>query len=136
MSLSIRPLRDTDYNEILIKWWKDWGWKAPQRDFLPHDGTGGMIVYDDEIPVCAGFVYVTNSAVSWVEFIISNKEYTKKPDRRMAIGYLIETLTNVAKKSGSKYCYALLENKSLINIYEQIGYVQGSKNATEMIKTI
>ena len=59
MELYIRELNETDYDEILVGWWKDWGWKPPQRDFLPNDGKGGIIIYDDETPVCAGFMYIT-----------------------------------------------------------------------------
>ena len=38
---NIRPLIETDYDEILLDWWKEWGWEAPQKDFLPADGTAG-----------------------------------------------------------------------------------------------
>jgi hypothetical protein len=48
-------------------------------------------VYDGDIPVCAGFIYVTNSRVAWVDWIISNKEYIEDK-RREAITMLIETL--------------------------------------------
>ena len=27
------------------------------KDFLPDNGKGGLIVYDDKTPVCAGFIY-------------------------------------------------------------------------------
>ena len=38
MELEIRNLNDTDYEEILIKWWKQWNWEPPAKDFLPDDG--------------------------------------------------------------------------------------------------
>ena len=81
MPLEIKALEDSDYENILCKWWKDWDWEAPPKDFLPDNGKGGLIVYDGDTPVCAGFIYVTNSAVSWVDWIISNKQYRKKPHR-------------------------------------------------------
>ena len=67
MELNIRKLHATDYEDLLLSWWKDWGWDAPAKDFLPDNGEGGLIVFDEEIPVCAGFVYVTNSKVAWVD---------------------------------------------------------------------
>ena len=94
----IKQLQEGDYEKILVNWWNDWGWEPPQKDFLPEDGKGGMIVYDGDTPVCAGFIYVTNSKVAWVDWIISNKEYRKKPQRSNAIGLLIETLTGTCKK--------------------------------------
>ena len=37
MEFNIRKLKGKDYNNILIKWWKDWRWTPPPKDFLPDD---------------------------------------------------------------------------------------------------
>lgn len=136
MELYIRELNETDYDEILVGWWKDWGWNAPSKDFLPNNGKGGIMVLDEEIPVCAGFMYITNSKVAWVDWIISNKEYTKKPQRKDAIKLLVSALTDICKTTGNKYVYALIKNESLINTYQELGYVKGSNYTTEMIKKL
>ena len=136
MELYIRELNESDYDEILVGWWKQWKWEPPQRDFLPNDGKGGIIVYDKETPVCAGFMYLTNSKVAWVDWIISNKEYTKKPQRKDAIKLLVSSLTDICKKTGSKYSYALIKNQSLIGMYEQLGYLKGDSYTAEMIKAL
>jgi len=136
MALYIRELNETDYDDILVGWWEQWEWTAPQRDFLPDNGKGGIIVYDDKTPVCAGFMYLTNSKVSWVDWIISNKDYTKKPDRQDAIKLLVSALTEICKKSGSKYIYALIKNNSLISTYEELGYIKGDSYTSEMIKVL
>ena len=75
MQFTIRPLEYKDYDELLLKWWKDWRVVAPSRDFLPSDGLGGYIVYDGDVPVCAGFIYNTDSNVAWCEFIVSIFDY-------------------------------------------------------------
>jgi hypothetical protein len=136
MGLNIRELNENDYDEILVGWWKQWGWEPPKRDFLPNDGKGGVIVYDEDVPVCAGFMYITNSKAAWVDWIISNKEYTKKPQRKDAIKLLVSALTDICEKSGNKYIYALIKNESLINTYQDLGYVQGSTYTKEMIKIL
>ena len=136
MELYIRELNESDYDDILVGWWKQWKWEPPQRDFLPNDGKGGIIVYDKETPVCAGFMYLTNSKVAWVDWIISNKEYTKKPQRKDAIKLLVSSLTDICKKTGSKYSYALIKNQSLIGMYEQLGYLKGDSYTAEMIKAL
>ena len=46
MDLIVRKLNDTDYDNILLGWWKDWNWEAPLKDFLPDNGEGGIIVFD------------------------------------------------------------------------------------------
>ena len=136
MELYIRELIESDYDDILVGWWKQWKWEPPQRDFLPNDGKGGIIVYDEETPVCAGFMYLTNSKVAWVDWIISNKEYTKKPQRKDAIKLLVSSLTDICKKTGSKYSYALIKSQSLIGIYEELGYLKGDSYTAEMIKAL
>ena len=136
MGLYIRELQDTDYENILVGWWQQWGWEPPQKDFLPNDGKGGIIVYDDETPVCAGFMYITNSKVAWVDWIISNKEYTKKPQRKDAIKLLVSALTEICKNTGSKYVYALIKSQSLIGTYEELGYIKGDSYTSEMIKVL
>lgn len=134
MEFEIKQLEPHHYEEVLVKWWNDWRWTPPTKEFLPDNGTGGLIVYDEDIPVCAGFIYVTNSQVSWVDWIISNKEYRKKPHRRNALELLLSTLTNVCERNGSKYVYALIKHKGLIDAYENIGYTKGDSYTHEMIK--
>jgi hypothetical protein len=136
MELYIRELNENDYDNILVDWWKQWGWEPPQKDFLPDNGKGGIIVYDQDTPVCAGFMYITNSKVAWVDWIISNKEYTKKPHRKDAIKLLVSTLTGICKNTGSKYVYALIKSRHLIETYEQLGYIKGDKYTSEMIKLL
>lgn len=133
MSLNIRPLLDEDYETILVEWWTQWGWKPPQKDFLP---SVGLIVLDDDEPVCAGYVYTTNSGVAWVDWIVSSKTYRKKPTRAQAMEWLIINLEQLAKRTGHKYVYALIKHKGLISVYEKLGYTKGDSYNTELIKTI
>jgi len=135
-SLNIRKLIATDYDEILVGWWKDWGWEAPVKDFLPENGEGGIIIFDDETPICAGFMYITNSKVAWVDWIISSRTYNIKPTRKEALKLLIAGLTNFCKDTGSIYTYALIKNPSLIKVYEELGYTKGDTYSTEMIKLL
>jgi hypothetical protein len=136
MELEIRPLNETDYEETLVGWWEQWNWEPPAKDFLPDDGKGGMIVCDGDTPICAGFIYITNSKVSWVDWIVSNKEYRIKDKRKEAIKLLIESLSNVCKNSGSKYGYALIKNQSLIQTYKDLGWSKGDGYTSEMIKIL
>ena len=136
MKFNIMLLKYEDYDNILVGWWKDWGWEAPTREFLPQDGKGGVIVYDGDTPVCAGFLYNTNSKVAWVDWIISNKQYRVKPNRQEAIELLIDSLTNMAKGLGKGFTYALIKHDGLIKTYESLGYIQGDSYNKEMIKVL
>jgi hypothetical protein len=135
MPLNVRPLNENDYDGILKGWWHDWGWEPPQKDFLPDDGKGGIIILDEDEPVCAGFMYTTNSKVAWVDWIISSKTY-RKPERKEAILLLVDTLTNICRNTGHKYVYALIKHQSLIGTYEELGYIKGDGYTSEMIKVL
>lgn len=127
---SVRNLQEPDY-EVLVTWWKDWKWTPPPRDFLPQNGIGGIMIEKDGQAIVAGFLYLTNSAVAWSEFIISNKEYRDK-DRKDAILFLISELTRIAKECGYKYVYTVVKNKNLQEHYLKIGYANGSQKVNEM----
>ena len=134
MKFTTKLIQYEDYDDILVGWWKDWGWQAPTRDFLPQDGMGGIIVWDGDTPVCAGFLYNTNSKVAWVDWIISNKQY--KESRKEALTILVDSLTSLAKGIDNKFAYALIKHDGLINVYEGVGYVKGDSYNKEMIKAL
>jgi len=136
MKFNTTPLQHEDYDTILKGWWKDWGWEAPNRDFLPQDGAGGIMVWDGDTPVCAGFLYNTNSKVAWIEFIISNKEYILKPNRDESIKQLLDSLISVAKNMDKKYLFANNNNPSLVNHFIGKGFSVGAKNQTELVINI
>ena len=131
MEFNIRQLEATDYENILVGWWKDWGFKPPSKDFLPENGIGGLLVLDKEKPVCAGFIYMTNSKISWVNWIISNKKYQNKK-RKGAITFLLKSLIDIAINNNSYYVFASNNNKSLVNKFAKLGFIKGSKS-TELI---
>lgn len=135
-ALKIRVLNEHDYDEILVGWWRDWGWTPPHKDFLPDDGKGGFIVFDDDIPICAGFIYMTNSKVAWVDWIISNKRYVKRANRDQALDILLETLSNTCHTIGSKYIYALIKHPNLMVRYKKHGFSMGDTYTGEMIKQL
>ena len=110
--------------------------EPPMRDFLPDGGKGGIIIYDEDIPICAGYIYLTNSKVCWVDWIISNKNYTNKELRKDAISMLVSRLTDICGLVGCKYVYALIKNQSLIKMYEELGYIKGDSYTSEMIKVL
>lgn len=136
MSLYIRPLVATDYDSILLQWWSDWRWTAPSRDFLPDNGTGGYMVYDGETPVCAGFMYETNSKAIWCDWVISNIKYKDRTKRKEALSLLIKTISEQARMLNKKYVYALIKNKPLINVYKKQGFMEGASYSHELIKVI
>jgi hypothetical protein len=136
MNLSINLLSDTDYDNLLTKWWADWGMEPVQKSFLPMDGKGGLIVYDGDIPVCAGFLYLTNSKVALVNWVVSNKEYRGKKNRTIAIQFLLNALTDSAKLAGCEWVYTHIKSWQLEHYFEEVGFIKSCVYASEFIKKI
>jgi hypothetical protein len=132
--MQIRYLTEDDY-ETLVGWWNDNRFPPPPRDMLPENGTGGIMVSSNGIDVCSGFLYLTNSKCAWCEFIVANFNY-RDPDRADCILFLINSLKEIAKQNGFKYIYTTVKNKSLIEKYEQCGFIKGDNNSQEMVSKI
>lgn len=130
--MQIKQLNDWDY-PLLCIWWEYWKWTPPVREFLPEDGTGGFMIYsDDDTPVCAGFMYLTNSKVAWTEFIVSNPYYRGK-DRNVLIKQLIMHLTEQCRELGYEFAYTSTKHSALINKFESVGFTKGTVGSTELV---
>lgn len=137
MKLNVRKLAPSDYDDILTGWWKDWGWDTPpEKSILPLNGTGGIIVCDGSVDICAGFLYKTNSKLAWVEWIVSNKQYKERKNRKLALELLIRSLTMMARSLGYEYCYSLIDSDFLNSTFENAGYKVGASYNKEMIKKL
>ena len=94
-----------------------------------------MVLWND-IPVCAGFVYLTNSKMCWIEWVISSRTFKGKEKRHAAILTLLSGLQEIAKTMGGEVAYALIKHEGLADKYESLGFVKGDTYNTEMIKVL
>jgi hypothetical protein len=131
MEYELRMLTDNDY-DMLRSWWKWFRFPAPPKDYLPEDGRGGILVSKNGVPICAGFLFLNNSKIAWIEYLVSNPEY-REEDRQQAIQRVIYELCVIAKNKGYKAAFTSLKNQNLIKRYEAVGFSVGSSNTTEMI---
>ena len=87
--MNTRQLKEEDW-DTLQEWWSAWPeWKSPPREFLPDNGTGGIMVEKNGRPIIAGFMYLTNSKGVLLEYIVSDPEY-RENDRDSAIELLLK----------------------------------------------
>lgn len=128
-----RYFKEEDYNQ-LVEWWNFWRFTPPSLGVLPK-GTG-VIVNDGEKDVCAGFVYISNSDICWIEFIVSNPSEKDKIKRNKYITAIIDRLSILGMELGAKVAYTSLKNENLQNKYLDCGFVLGSKNCNEYIKVL
>jgi hypothetical protein len=133
MELDFLPLQEADYGK-LCKFWKWWKFSIPPRNCLPNNGLGGIKIVDKtgEI-ICAGFLYETNSAIAWLEFIVVNPFIKDKKLRYDAQIQLISLLTVEAEEKGFSAVFASITHKNLIEKYVEVGYTPNPIPSTELV---
>ena len=134
MKFNARKLIDKDYN-CLVSWWKWWRWTPVPKNFLPDNGTGGIMIEKENTPIVAGFIYYTNSDAVFVEWIISNPQY-KHGDRKEAVEMLLKTIEAICKEQGKKYMFSIGRNQHLINTHKKLGWDVDNKPSYEIAKKI
>jgi len=134
MKLTVRALQESDWG-TLQEWWVKWNWPTVTKEMLPLNGCGGLIVYKGDIPIVAGFLYLTNSNIAWMEWIISNKDYKEK-DRKEALKTLILGLEDIALSVSKDIIFSVSKSKSLINIHKELGYTIDENPSYEISKKL
>jgi len=86
-------------------------------------------------PICAGFLYMTNSDAVLLEWIVSDPEYRDK-DRKDAIKLLISSAENLCKNLGKVHMFSIGRNKHLINTHKELGWTVDESPSHELIKNI
>jgi len=133
MKLHSRFLDASDYS-ILVNWWAWNRFPSPPKEMLPNMGLGGMMVVDENgNNICAGFLYNTDSALSWIEFIVASPDIKDREIRRKGLVFLIESLTNEARERGYLAVFASIKVESLIQRYIEAGYSADGKKSTELV---
>ena len=132
--LIYRPLKKEDY-ETICKWWKWWRWPVIPKEILPDDGKSGFMIEKNNIPIVCGFVYLTNSNVVLLEWIVSNPKY-KDEDRKEAIKLLINSVENLCISMDARLIFSVSRSKHLMKIHEELGWKVNEKPSYEITKNI
>lgn len=120
-----------DYQE-LSRWWKDWGWHpVPQNCLAPT----GLMIENDGVPVCAVWLYRTDSPVCWAEYYVSSKDAAPEV-RRMALDFLIGCIVDEATEMGFKFVMSSVKHNSLCRKLENNGFLQSDQGMTHYIKVL
>ena len=133
MELKSRKIQQEDW-DVLSSWWQGHKWPVPVKDSLPENGSGGIIIEENNKPVIAGFIYQTNSKGCWLEYIISDPNYEK--NRSHLIDKLIEVAENAALLMGFKYMLFIGKSNGLINAMEKNGWIKDPRKSYEMMKKL
>jgi len=115
--MKARYFTEQDYAKI-SSWFIDWGWDAIPLAFL---SSCGVVVSNEGVDICAGWVYSTDSAACWGENYISDKN-TPKELRVGAIEFLIDRMAEEAKSKGFLVMMSSVKHRGLIKKLLSCGF--------------
>ena len=118
--------------DIVKQWWKSHNWEVVPIDALPKTG---VIIYSDDLPIVAAWLYKTDSNIAWLEFMVSNPNVDKQV-RGKAIEHLIDVLTQIAKNYGYKNIFTSLKVPKLISRMQKKGINVTDKKITKLVKVL
>ena len=133
--MKLRTLTEQDW-DTLCNWWEAWPkWVNPPKSFLPDNGKGGFMVEKEGKPICAGFIYLTNSDAVLLEWIVSDPGY-RENDRKDALELLITGAEAACKEIGKKHMFTIGRNRHLIDMHKNLGWTVDPDSSHEIIKNI
>ena len=104
---------DKDY-PYLVNWWKQHQFGIVPKKCLPPDG---IIVEENNIPICAGGLYrCVNSNFSVMEWIVADKTASIKNIHK-GLNLCITEIFKLAKKYNMELIYSMTANTSLHKRY-------------------
>lgn len=116
----------------LEEWWQGYDWPSPREDHLPKRG---LVAFDPETNerLAAGFLYETDSAFCWMEWIVGNPT-ADKFKRREAIDILITDIVRLGKELGFKSVFTSLANPRLKEAYIKAGFIETDKSVNNYVR--
>ena len=108
---------DKDY-AIIQEWWKQHGSFAPKPQ---HLSSTGLIIEADN-PLCAGWLYNTDSKICVFEFVVSNPNVSKDL-RDAALTLLIQEIKKLASNRGYELIYSSVKGMKYINRLLAAGFI-------------
>lgn len=130
--LVARPFDLCNDYAIIQKWWKSHGSFPPEPH---HLSTTGIIVEESSQPICAGWLYDTDSKISVFEFVIASPDANRHV-RDASLTYLIDTVKNIASSRGYALIYSSVRGPKYIQRLLKAGFIQVDTGQTHMFYAI
>lgn len=132
MELRTRNHVPEDY-PLFCQWWKDWGWDAIPEMYIPENSI--VVIDEDDKPICAVFIYLTDTPIVWVENYISDKQ-VKSEKRRASMELLMNSLNDKIKGLGKTTMISAVKHNGLARRLEKIGCHRADENLTSYIGVV
>lgn len=117
------------YSEIR-SWWGNHAWVPVAEEFLPKNG---FVVESGDLMICAGFLYSTDSAFAWLEFVIGNPHISHE-ERGLGLDLLISGAQAKSKELGFKIVLMSTQSQRLLDrLITNHGFLASDLEMTNLI---
>lgn len=128
---SFRMVRAEDW-DVLVRWWDDWGFPRPPRECLPKNG---VMVVDGEGDLYAGFLYLTDGGIGWLEWVVSDRMASVER-RRGGLEFLVEVVSGLARDEGMLLLFTSTVLPGFRNGLLKCGFSMGDDGVYQLIKGV
>lgn len=115
--------------EIVAPWWEGYDMLTLPKEALPPNG---IIVYKQDVPVIAGWLYLTDSMWAIMEWIVGDPNLGKDT-RRNGLDVLIPALIEVAKAFNKPIVFSSVSHPTLIEAYQRHGMMVNDRSMTNFV---
>lgn len=126
----IRSYVEAEHYALLCAWWT-WHEFAPVNQLLLPKR--GQVIYSGETPICAAFLYSSDSAIGWIEFVVANPDAGARSVAR-GIDLLLESLIALSQSIGQACLFTSTNRRGLVRKYERAGFKVGDTQTTQLVR--
>lgn len=120
----IRRFTIKDY-PIVESWWEKHGAFPLSLEYYSKTG----IIVEGTVPLCAGWLYDTDSAICVFEFVVCNPDAPRE-ERNKGLNELIKHIIKLAQKRNYKLIYSSVKGEKYIKRLMEQGFVEVDKEQT------
>lgn len=114
---------------MVAEWFIAHDWLPLPPKTLPSTG---FIAEYDGVPAAAVWLYRTDSAMSVMEWLVTNKQVSAT-GRHESINALLQTVITTAKELGCDIIFTSCNNEGLIRRYEGVGFKTTETGMTNLV---
>jgi hypothetical protein len=128
VKIKVLPFSKEHYEEVK-SWWEFHHWTPTPLSHLP---TYGFVSFCDDLPAAAGWLYRTDSAFCWLDYIVANPK-VRREARSLAINAMVDAATSEARNMGYRSMFMTAKSAPLIERMRKRGFIEAENGMTNLI---
>jgi hypothetical protein len=122
--MNIRHYNTSDYTD-LSKWWNDHGHPVVDMSVLSQNG---IVVCEDNVSVCMGFIYLVNNAnVAQIAWITTNPEISLRK-RYNAVNLFMDGCVSYINSLNIKNVMCFTDSYAMAKMFNRKGFRVGNSH--------